>query len=250
VTGTRSLLEASARASVKRFIHLSTTDVYGHPGAGPIAESYTATRFANWYAQTKLEAEHEVRRATTEQQLEAVILRPATVYGPGSFDVVAEIARALRARQMLLIDHGRALAGLCYVENLIDAVMLALHHETAPGEAFNVSDGLTVTWRQFTDDLAAGLGARPARLSLPYPLAHALGFSLEHGYRLLRRGTGLSTPALLSRQAVQVLGRDQDFSTRNARETLGWEPRIDYAAGLAATLAWLEAEALKRPGAR
>jgi nucleoside-diphosphate-sugar epimerase len=49
---------------------------------------------------------------------------------------------------------------------------------------------------------------------------------------------------LLSRQAVQVLGTNQDFSNRKARELLGWEPQIDYATGLDATIAWLLAEHL------
>jgi nucleoside-diphosphate-sugar epimerase len=77
-------------------------------------------------------------------------------------------------------------------------------------------------------------------------MASAVGFSLEHGYRLLRRTTGLSAPPLLSRQAVQVLGLNQDFSNRRAREMLGWEPRVDYPAGLEATLAWLRSEYLAR----
>ena len=72
----------------------------------------------------------------------------------------------------------------------------------------------------------------------------AIGFSLEHGYRMLRKTTRLKTSPLLSRQAVHVLGKNQDFSNRKARELLGWEPRIDYAAGLEATLAWLKAEHL------
>jgi nucleoside-diphosphate-sugar epimerase len=167
-----------------------------------------------------------------------VIVRPATVYGPGSTDVVGAIAAALRGGHMLLIDGGRHLAGLCYVENLIDAALLALDRG-APGQAFNVSDGLAVTWRGFTDDLAAGLGYRPARWSIPYRPAAAIGRSLEQGYRLLRRGTGLSIAPLLSRQAVQVLGVDQDFSTRRARELLGWEPRVGYREGLEATVGWL-----------
>jgi oxidoreductase len=239
VGGTRSLIEASAGSSVKRFIHISTTDVYGYPDGAKIDETYTTTRFRNWYAQTKREAEAEIRRAAETCALEAVILRPATVYGPGSKEVVGEIARAIRGRHMLLIGGGRAIAGLCYVENLLDAAVLALRHEAAPGHAFNVSDGLDVTWRQFTDDLAAGLGCPKVRWSLPYSLANSVGFSLEHGYRLLRRATGLTLPPLLSRQAVQVLGKDQDFSNRKARELLGWEPRVDYATGLKATLAWL-----------
>jgi nucleoside-diphosphate-sugar epimerase len=239
VAGTRALLTACVAASVKRFVHISTTDVYGYPERPAVDESYTATRFRNWYAQTKLQAEAEVRRAQRTSTLEVVILRPATVYGPGSTEVIGEIARAIQGRRMLLIDRGRPVAGLCYIENLIDAVLLALDHESAPGHAFNVTDGLPITWRQFTDDLAAGLGCPPVRFSLPYRLAGAIGCSLEHAYRLLRRTTGLSLPPLLSRQAVQVLGRDQDFSNRRLRATLGWEPRVDYATGLQATLAWL-----------
>ena len=73
-------------------------------------------------------------------------------------------------------------------------------------------------------------------------MANGIGFSLEHGYRLLRRTTRLHMPPLLSRQAVHVLGRNQRFSSRKARELLGWEPRVDYAAGLAATVAWLKDE--------
>jgi nucleoside-diphosphate-sugar epimerase len=245
VDGTRLLLNASADAGVRRFVHLSTTDVYGYPGGRAIDESYEATRFRNWYAQTKLEAEAEVRRAERERALEIVILRPATVYGPGSAEVVGEIARAIRSRNMLLIGRGRAVAGLCYVNNLIDAALIALRSDAAAGQAFNLSDGLDVTWRQFTDDLAAGLASPPVRWSMPYPLALAIGFSLEHGYRLARSATGLTAPALLSRQAVHVLGCDQDFSNRKTREALRWEPRVGYRDGLDATLAWLKTEYLE-----
>jgi nucleoside-diphosphate-sugar epimerase len=241
VAGTRSLLAASAAAAVRRFVHVSTTDVYGYPDAPATDESYSSTRFCNWYAQSKREAEAEVRRAEAEHALEAVILRPATVYGPGSIEVVGEIARAIRGRNMLLIDRGRAVAGLCYVDNVVDAALLALRSDAAPGQAFNLSDGLDVTWRQFTDDLAAGLASPRVRWSVPYRAANAVGFSLEHAYRLLRRATGLTLPPLLSRQAVQVLGRNQDFSNRKAREQLGWSPRVGYGEGLEATLAWLRA---------
>jgi len=139
--------------------------------------------------------------------------------------------------------RGRAVAGLVYVDNLVDAALLALRHEAAAGQAFNATDGLPVTWKEFTDGLADGLGCSHARWSMPYWMATGIGFSLEHGYRLLRRATKLTTQPLLSRQAVHVLGRNQDFSNRKARELLGWEPRVDYATGLAATLDWLKAEA-------
>jgi nucleoside-diphosphate-sugar epimerase len=248
VAGTRNLLEASLAASVKRFVHFSSTDVYGYPGGHGIDETYRPARFANWYSETKRAAEDEVRRVAGV--LEAVILRPATVYGPHSEEVVGEMARAICAGRMLLVDHGRAVAGLVYVGNVVDAAVLALAHEAAAGQAFNLTDGLDVTWRAFLGDLAAGLERPAPSLSLPYGAAYLVAVSLESGYRLMRRTTGLRTKPLLSRQAVHVLGRDQDFSNRNARQGLGWEPRMAYADGLAATLTWLREDYLSAGNSR
>ncbi len=246
VHGTRRLLEAAASEGVRRVVHLSTTDVYGHPGTPNVGEACVPSRFGSWYAQTKREAEEEVRRVSRERGLAVAIVRPATVYGPGSREVVGEIARALTRGQMLLVDAGRCDAGLSYVENVVDLVLLALTHTAAPGGAFNASDGLGVTWRRFTDDLAAGLGCEPARFSLPYGVARGIGYGLEHAYRAVRKASGATIPPLLSRQAVDVLGRPQSFDTTAARTQLGWKPGVNYGAGLAATVRWLEGEGLSR----
>jgi nucleoside-diphosphate-sugar epimerase len=237
--GTRNLLEASMAASVERFIHFSTTDIYGYPRSPAIDETYVPTGFQNWYAQTKLDAEQEVRRANQTSALQVVILRPATVYGPRSQDVIGEMAAAIMRGQMLLVDGGRAIAGLTYVENVTDAAVLALREDAALGQTFNITDGLPITWRQFLDDLADGLGCRRVRRSLPFGIAQSLAFVLEQTYRVVRKTARVRTPPLLSRQAVHVLGRQQDFSNRKAKALLGWAPRVDYPAGLEATLSWL-----------
>lgn len=243
VLGTRHVLEACVRAGVERFVHVSTTDVYGYPGTAGVDESYEAgAAFHNWYAETKRKAEDEVRRFEREHALPVVILRPATVYGPRSRELVQKIASAIQGGYMLHVGDGHAVAGLAYVDNVVDATVLALRHERAPGHAFNVTDGTPVTWRQFTDDLARGLDARPVRLNAPYWIASAAGTSLELGYRTLRKLTGLRSDALLSRQAVQVLGRPQDFSNDRLKNVLGWAPRVDYETGLATTLEWLKAQ--------
>ncbi|HXB16204.1 MAG TPA: NAD-dependent epimerase/dehydratase family protein [Solirubrobacteraceae bacterium] len=251
VAGTVGVLAAARAEGARRLVHISSSDVYGHAGPWPLGEDAAPRGFANWYAQTKLEAERALWRERGADGPELVILRPATVYGPGSREVIGEIARAILARRMVLVGRGRSVAGLCFVENLIDAVLLALDAPEASGETFNVSDGLDVTWARFTADLADGLGAPPVSWSIPYPLAFALARALEGTYRLARRASGLQTAPLLSRQAVQVLGREQSFSIAKARATLGWEPRVSYEDGLRETLAWLRERepARRRPAA-
>lgn len=241
VAATRALLEAAVAAGSERFLYVSSTDVYGHPGF-EVDERYEPRRFSNWYAQSKLLAEREVWRAAAGGAIDVTVLRPATVYGPRSVGVIGEIGRALASGRMLLIDGGRRIAGLCHVENVCDLIALCLEDERARGEAFNASDELEVTWRTLTEDLAGGIGARRARLSMRYRLAHGLGFAMEHGYRALRTTTGLRTRPLLSRQAVEVMGVDQRFSAKKARELLGWEARVSYEEGLSATVDWLRSE--------
>ncbi len=240
-TASAALGRAAARAGVRRFLHLSTTDVYGNPGVRGVSEEYVGSGFANWYSQTKREAEAALWQVGADSAMELVMLRPATVYGPGSVDVVGEMATALRGGYLPLIGGGRAVAGLVYVDNVVDAVLIALAAPAAgaTGEVFNVSDELDVTWREFLGDLASGLGCHPPRIRLAPRLALGLGVGLEEGYRGLRRLTGVTLAPLLSRQAVQVLAVDQDFSSAKLRSVLGWSPRVGYAAGLAATLDWL-----------
>jgi nucleoside-diphosphate-sugar epimerase len=144
---------------------------------------------------------------------------------------------------MVLIDGGRADAGLVYVENLVDAAVLSAGAEAAAGQVFNVTDGLEVTWRQFVDDLAHGLSYPTARWRVPFGVANSLAVALEEGYRLLRQTFGVTTRPLLSRQAVHVLGTDQRFSNERIRTAVGWRPRTGYTDGLAATLEWLRSEA-------
>ena len=244
VTGTRDLAAAAALAGVRRFVQISTTDVYGYPGTSGVTEDHAFDGFANWYSQTKREAEAALKVIAGASELEIVFLRPASVYGAGGTEVVGEMTRALRGRYLPMVAGGRAAAGLVHVQNLVDAVLLALSRPEAAGESFNVVDGLHVTWGQFLGDIGAGLGYPPPWIKLNYRVAFGVAVGLEQSYRALRRMTGLRTPPLLTRAAVQILGVDQDFSNAKLRSVLGWEPRVDYQQGLAATVAWLRDEYL------
>jgi nucleoside-diphosphate-sugar epimerase len=244
VTGTADLAAAAVANGVRRFVQISTTDVYGYPGTPGLTEDFVPVGFANWYSQSKREAETALNSLAAETDLEVVFLRPATVYGPGSTEVIGEMTRAMRSRYLPAVAGGRPVAGLVHVENLVDAVLLALSCPEAAGEAFNVVDGLDVTWREFLGGIGTELGYPLPWIRLNYRLAFHIAVFLEEGYRALRRLTGLRTAPLLTRAAVQILGVDQDFSNLKLQTVLGWQPRVGYGEGLAATVAWLRDEYL------
>lgn len=234
VTGTQNLLDAAIGAgTVERFLHVSTTDVYGYPRV-PCDESAPMQDVGLPYNRTKIQGEEAVWRAHREHGLPVTVVRPATIYGPRGKDFVVEIAKLLRQRMMVLIDGGRARGGFTYVDNVAEAMMRAAESPKAVGRAYNLCDETRTTWREYTDALADALGYRRPRLALPFRAAMVMGGAMEIPHRLLK----LSGRPLLTRHAVQLLGQDQEFPATRARQDFGFAPRVPLAEGIARSAAW------------
>lgn len=238
VAGTQALLAAALQVpGLQRFVHVSTTDVYGYPLVpGPEDEP---TRDAGLpYNRTKRLAELAVRQAAREHGLPVTILRPATIYGPRGSAFVTDIAALLRDRLMLLIDSGRHRGGFIYVDDVAEAMIVAATSPRTLGEAYNLCDGAGDTWRSYVDGLADALGLRRPWLNLPYPAAMLLARTMELPFRVAPR---LKGRPLLTRHAVLLLGRDQQFPIAKAQEHFGFAPQVMLTEGLARSAAWLKA---------
>ncbi len=236
VTGTQNLLDAAVRANtVERFLHVSTTDVYGYPRV-PCDENAPMHDVGLPYNRTKIQGEEAVWRAHREHGLPVTVVRPATIYGPRGKDFVVEIAKLLRQRLMMLIDRGRARGGFTYVDNVADAMTRAAESPNTVGRAYNLCDEAGTTWREYTNALADALGYRRPRLALPFRAALALGRAMEIPHGLLR----LPGRPLLTRHAVHLLGQDQEFPAARAREDFGFAPRVSLAEGIARSAVWLK----------
>ena len=82
VNALRDFLEESGRAGVRRFVHCSSVGVYGRI-ENPPADEDTPCRPDLPYEESKLEGERVVLRAVADGVVQAVVLRPVWVYGPG-----------------------------------------------------------------------------------------------------------------------------------------------------------------------
>jgi nucleoside-diphosphate-sugar epimerase len=235
VVGTQNLLDAAVRAgTIERFLHVSTTDVYGYP-LTPCNESAPMRSAGLPYNRTKIQGEDAAWQAHREHKLPVTVLRPATIFGPRSKDFVAEVAKLLRQRWMLLIDGGQAPGGFTYVDNVAQAMIDAATSPVTLGRAYNICDETGTTWREYIYALADALGYPRPWLSLPFPVAMALGGAMEVPYRWLR----VSSRPLLTRHATYLLGRSQEFPAALARADFGFAPRVPFAEGIARSAAWL-----------
>ena len=234
VTGLRSLLAAATAVGVHRFIHVSTSDVYGYPDH-PVDET-APYRLRGWpYGDTKIEGEQLVWAYHHEHGLPITIVRPVTVYGPRSIPFVVEIVALLKRGSMAYIGGGRKPAGLGYVTNVVDLLLRAADSERSLGQAYNASDGSNITWRQYVGRLAAIVGAPNPRLVIPYRPAYLAGWAMERFYAALR----IKARPLLTRLAVELMGTDQAFTIDKARRELGYEPAVDFDEGMRRVEVWL-----------
>ncbi|MCX6624189.1 MAG: oxidoreductase, partial [Acidobacteria bacterium] len=134
-----------------------------------------------------------------------------------------------------VIDGGRSRAGLAFVDNVAEAMIAAAASPNTLGRAYNLTDGTGVTWRQYVDALAQGLGASRVRLSLPAKAALVTARVMETAHGPLR----LPGRPLLTRHAVYILCRDQEYPAERARRDFGFAPRVGFEEGLRRSLAWL-----------
>lgn len=229
------LLEAARHHApgLQRFLHVSTTDVYGYPAhAGD--ETMARRDLGLPYNQTKIRGEELVWQAAG-LGLPVTVVRPASIYGPRGKAFVTDIVHLLRQRLMLLVDGGRAPGGFVYVDDVCEAMILAATELCAEGKVYNVGGGDGTTWSGYTRALARALRSPAPWLKLPFSAAMSLARVCEAPHR-----AGIPGRPLLTRHAVYLLGRDQGYSIAKARAELGWEPRVGLEQGLALSVAALK----------
>jgi len=238
VTGVKNLLEAAINtSSLKRFLHISTSDVYGYP-AKACDESYPITDIGLPYNRSKGMGEKAVRDYHRDTGLPVTIIRPVTIYGPRSKDIVGEIVKLLFKKQMVLINHGKSRAGLLYVDNAVEGITQAATSPNTIGQAYNLRDETDETWKQYVEALADGLEVPYPRLNLSSGLALAVARLLEKLYSTFR----IPSRPLLTRHAVYLCFRDQGYSIEKAQHDFGYKSKVSFDEGISRTLSWLRSE--------
>jgi nucleoside-diphosphate-sugar epimerase len=186
------------------------------------------------YSAAKQAQERLAAQKAQERAIPLTLVRPSHVYGPHSPQWVDAVVAELKRGTPVLIGGGDFNAGLCHVDNLVEALLLCASRSEAVGRTYNVDDGSEVTWKQYFGDLARLAGA-PRPKSVPRALANALAILVETPWRLLRLG---GRPPL-TREALNLIGSGYRFPIARIRRELGFEPPIAYEEALPAIEAGL-----------
>ena len=213
VVGTLNVLLASRDCEVRRVVFASSSSIYGHNPALPKQEDQAPAPISP-YAVAKLAGEGYCRSFSEVYGLDTVVLRYFNVFGPhqdplSQYSAVIPnfIIAALASRAPLIFGDGQQTRDFTYIDNTVEANILAMNAEGATGQVLNV--------------------ACNERISLNYMLKEItaqLGVELEPIYAEPRVGDVKHSLADISR----------------ARETLGYTPTVNFRDGIARTLEWFE----------
>ena len=213
VRGTLNVLEAARRQRVRRFVHTSTSEVYGTPKDLPIRETHPLNAQSP-YAASKVAADQLVLAYHRSYELPATILRPFNTYGPRQSTravlptILSQLAAGKKQVELGRVDTRR---DLTFVTDTVDGFLCA-----------GVADGIE------GDTIQLGTGR-----------AVSIAELFELACRVLGASASIVTDTRRMRpDASEVLVLESD-PTR-ARERLGWQPKVSLEDGLARTVAWLK----------
>lgn len=179
------------------------------------------------YAATKLQADEELAAARLAG-IETISLRPRAIFGPGDQTVLGRTLRTAMKGPVPLIGEGQSFVDMTYVDNVVDAIELALHApRTLSGRVFNITNGEPKSTNDILTLLAEKLDLNIRTLPLPFFAAYALAAMTESYYSLFKS----KEEPPLTRYAVGLMSRSQTLDISAARNDLKYTPKVPLAEG-------------------
>jgi len=268
IKGTETMLASSLKHGVKRFVHLSTIDVYGHR-EGEIDETSPFQENKSEYGDSKIQAERLCQQYYSKG-LPVVILRPTIVYGPFCNLWIVKFAERLQSGSWGLFEgFGEGTCNLVYINDLVEAIHLSLDSKSAPGEALNINGSEEITWNGYFRSLNDSLGLPDLKLISPQkskarsvmkmPLRFLARYARNHFqdfitriYRdvpfakWLMKTTEQSIKTTPSLDELHQYSRKATYSIAKAKSILGYEPRFTLDEGMRLSAGWLSHESGRR----
>lgn len=236
--GTRSLAIAAEQAGVQRFVLLSSVAIHGFGATKVMDENSPINTQGFHYSISKWEAEKWLIDFGKSSKMEVTAIRPGNVFGPKDHTFIENYLDILVKGQGGYVNGGQSKTCPTYVHNLTKGIALAATHRDAPGEAFIITDGLDINWKQFTEKLTTSLGIKNPSMSIPFGLGNFIAGSMERIYKIFNS----QKAPLLTQYRMNNGGKDYYFSIEKAKKVLGFVPETDLDAAISETIKWYKSK--------
>jgi nucleoside-diphosphate-sugar epimerase len=237
VTSLENLLRATDPSALKRFIFVGSMAVLGMGRQDYVDETAPWVHTGDNYNYTKIMAEQLAVRMAREEGFPITIIRPPYVYGPRDRQLFPRLVKLLEKGTFRYIGNGNQPFALVYVENLVDALVLAAKQKDfRPGEIYMITDDEPITRRELIEILCDEIGIKKPTTQVPVWLAKALCPVFEKTAKL----TGSNKPPLLNRFRIKFMLPPMTFDTSKAKRELGYNPRFKVHNAVRESAHWFK----------
>jgi nucleoside-diphosphate-sugar epimerase len=238
--GTQNVLDACRANGITALVYASTPavvyqkdDLCGVNERTPYARDFLCD-----YAWSKAIAEKMVLEANSGA-LKTIALRPHLVWGPGDTNHIPRLLGQARCRQLKRIGDGHNLVDVTYIDNAVDAFILAAKnlHGTASGagKPYFISQGEPVNLWNWLNKFFRRLDIPIVEESVSFQKAYLMGMFMEKAFPLVR----IKREPCMTRFLAVQLAKSHWFSIENANRDLGYFPKVSTAEGINAILQWV-----------
>ena len=205
-------LIASKEKTIKRLVHISSSEVYGSARYAPMDENHPTTPQST-YAVSKLAGERVIHTMSKEHNIPAVIIRPFNSFGPNitqPYIIPEIISQLLKNDNKLTLGNIQSSRDLTFVSDTANAIILSLVAEGVIGETINVGSGRALTVSELVDNISTLMNKNNVSIQI---------------------------------DSSRFRPHDVDkliCNSDRAKSLLNWVPKISISEGLQKTIDWVK----------
>lgn len=230
ILATHNLLEACKEKGTKRIIFLSSIGVYKPMADKTLLTEESKCEPITFYGKTKLDAEEMVKK----YNIPWVIVRAPVIYGPRQPTVLNRFfVDAFDKRKIYIVGNGDNLRSLCFIDNLVEGLVLLANKADVDGKTYILSDNSPYTFNEIIVTASSVIEQKIKIVRLPDILG-------DISWKIYNIMGSLFKLYFLELYAIKTMGLNLGCDITKAKEEIGYNPAVTLEFGIKKTIDWIK----------
>ncbi len=237
VTGTQNVVDAAIKARVKKFIHISSNSPMGtNKQRDRLMKEDDPYRPYKNYGKSKMLAEQIVNKAYKEGKLDTTIIRPCWFYGPGQPPRQTTFFKMIKKGNPLMFGDGKNLRSMSYVDNIVEAMLLAVKSKKSSGQTYWIADEKPYSTVEIYETIADLFDVKLKPRYLPNIVPELFEIADD-----VLQAMGMYIKEV---HVAGEMNKDIACSVEKAKKELGYKPKVSLKEGMKRSIEWCRAQGM------
>jgi nucleoside-diphosphate-sugar epimerase len=235
VFGTKKLLEACLKAKIEKFIYLSSIAAVGpNLNKEVLLNEKSPYKPVTAYGRSKKEAEDLVLECINDHKFPGIIMLLPMIYGPKAVKCRSSILfRMIQRKRFIFIGKGSNKISMCYIDNLIQGLLLAETNEQSIGKTYFIADEEIYSLSHIAQFIAKEEKVNLPKIHIPFWIANIVAVILQIMNIIFK------LPFFFSKDMVKEITSNWACDISLIKKELNYTPKINFEEGAKRTVQWL-----------